>query len=613
MDIELGLHDYWRILQKRKWIILFVFLTTFLSTVFYTQFQIPIYRSQALVKFEPPGTRLPGSELQNWDQWAAMQTQMKVLMSRDMIERVAQKLGADYGSVAGTYSVERVEQSNLMTISATSADPVRTADTANAVTAAYIEWDLGERSQQARKTLQDIVSRRQDVEQTLRNLEDEKRSFLEKHQLTGLSASMTGLVVDLEGRRKELLKRYTAEHPEVVKLDQRLEAARARLAQLPGQETELERLVRDVKVHEEMYITLSRQMEESKIALASAVSFVSVVSKAVVPDSPFFPNKQLNYMMGAVLGLFLAVLLAFLIENLDISISTIEEIEKILGVPVLCVIPHFGVESRWTALRTKLLRRQRYPMDTFRSMLVFHQRPKSPIIEVYHSLRANIQSQFPNKDHLVLTFTSTGVAEGKTLTAVNFAMAAAHAGHRTLLIGADIRRPVLHRIFGLPKQPGLTEVLSGKMRWEDVIRETVDFLMGEIDLDKLLAFSGIDNLKLMTGWMNSTADVVNLFSSAELPKLIAELRAQFDIVVFDCPPVLLFVDSLLIGPHTDGVVMIYKSGKMARRALKRAKDQVVAAKANIAGVVLNDMHATDMEPRYGYYYDYGHYAKKDDA
>jgi Mrp family chromosome partitioning ATPase len=97
-----------------------------------------------------------------------------------------------------------------------------------------------------------------------------------------------------------------------------------------------------------------------------------------------------------------------------------------------------------------------------------------------------------------------------------------------------------------------------------------------------------------------------------LPKLINELRPQFDIIVFDCPPVLLFVDALLVGARTDGVVMIYKAGKIARRALKRAKDQIVAAKGNIIGVVLNDMRSTDMEPRYGYYYDYEHYAKAND-
>jgi len=254
------------------------------------------------------------------------------------------------------------------------------------------------------------------------------------------------------------------------------------------------------------------------------------------------------------------------------------------------------------------LRKDRHSEDKFRSFLAFRQSEHSPLIEGYHGLRVNIQSQLAKPGGMVLTFTSTGVAEGKTLTAVNFALAAAHSGLKTLLIGADIRRPVIHKIFGLPKENGLIEALTGKAPWQEVVHNTVDILMGEKDLEKLTSYPGIDNFKIMTGWTHNTAEVVNIFSSQALPALIAQLRSSFDIVVFDCPPVLLFVDAILIGQHTDGVVLVYKSGKMARRALKRARDQVVFSKGRILGVVLNDARATDMEPGYGYY-DYGHYSK----
>ena len=137
--------------------------------------------------------------------------------------------------------------------------------------------------------------------------------------------------------------------------------------------------------------------------------------------------------------------------------------------------------------------------------------------------------------------------------------------------------------------------------------------MGEIDLDKLLSFSGIDNFKLMTSGTSSAADIVNVFSSAALPEFIKAVRPRFDLIVFDCPPALLFVDALLIGAHTDGVVLIYQSGKMARQALRRVKDQMQSAKVNILGVVLNDMRTSEMGPGYAYYYGYGHYAKKEEA
>jgi capsular exopolysaccharide synthesis family protein len=276
------------------------------------------------------------------------------------------------------------------------------------------------------------------------------------------------------------------------------------------------------------------------------------------------------------------------------------------------MIPHFGDETRWAEIRSSLLRKQRYPLDIFRSQLVIQCRPHSPTIEVYHSLRANIQNKLPGKQSLAMVVTSAGVAEGKSLTSLNFCLASAQAGLRTLFVETDVRQPVTHKVFGLAKSPGLIEVLSGKLAWNEVIHETSDFLMGGYDSDRLIAFAGIDNFKLMTGWAASGSDVVQILSSPAVPKMIAELRSHFDIILFDCPPALLFVDALLVGARVDGVVMVYKSGKMARRALKRAKDQVASAHCNILGVVLNDMRSSDMAPRYGYYYDYAHYAQSDE-
>ncbi|MBI3288152.1 MAG: polysaccharide biosynthesis tyrosine autokinase, partial [Elusimicrobia bacterium] len=416
-------------------------------------------------------------------------------------------------------------------------------------------------------------------------------------------------LLDLESRRKEMLRKFTEEHPDVKKLDERIELTRQRLSAMPAEQDELVRLNREIKVREETYIMLARQIEETRLALASTVSFVTILSKGIPPTSPFSPNKELNYLAGTIMGIFLGILTAFIIENLDISITTIEDIEKVLEAPVLGVIPHFGSDSSWQDLLISYFKKERHPEDIFRSFLIFRHGPKSPVIEVYHSLRVNIQAQLSKPQNMVLTFTSTGVAEGKTLTSVNFCMAAAHSGMKTLLIAADVRRPSVHRIFGLPKEPGLIEAITGRVHWRDTIRGTVDYLMGEKDLDKVSGFPGIDNLKMMTGWTASTSEVVNLLSSTRLPRMIAEMRAEYDVVVFDCPPVLLFVDAMLIGQHTDGVVLIYKSGKMARRALKRAKDQVVLSHGKILGIALNDAHSTSMEPGYGNYSDYGHYTK----
>ncbi|MFA6318296.1 MAG: polysaccharide biosynthesis tyrosine autokinase, partial [Elusimicrobiota bacterium] len=487
------------------------------------------------------------------------------------------------------------------------------ADIVNAVMELYAELDLETRSQASRKSLEDIVSRRQEIEASRNELEEKKRDYLESNPGTGMSSSVSSALYELENRRREMLKRFTVEHPEVVALDQRIELARSRLSRLPGADLELERLSRDLKVNEELYITLSKQMEETRVALSAIPVFVSIVARAPVPAAPFYPNVKANNLLGCLLGLLLGLVIVFLMESLDISISTIEDIERLVGIPVLAVIPHLGTERKWDAFKAKLLRRERYPIDAFRSLLLFHQSTKSPTIEAYHSLRSAIHAQKPDQERWVLAFTSTGVAEGKTLTATNFCLAAVHAGMKVLLIGSDIRRPVMHRVFGLPKQPGLMEVLTGAADWRDVERGTVDFLMGEIDLDRILGFSGIDNFKVMTAWTASSADIVNVFSSPLLPKFIQEVRPHFDLVVFDLPPVLLFVDAILIGAQCDGTVLVYQSGKMARQALRRAKEQLSASNVKILGVALNDMQSSEMGPAYSYYYGYSHYARQEET
>ncbi|MBI5209995.1 MAG: polysaccharide biosynthesis tyrosine autokinase [Elusimicrobia bacterium] len=607
MDIDPSLHDYWRIISRRKWVVIVIAALTAIGSFVWTQMKTPLYRTQGMVKYEPPNGRVLGVETAGWDQFSALKTQVRVLGSSDLAERVAKRTGKNAG-----FGAEQVPESNLIAVMATSPDPVEAADVANATMEIYAENELESRSQSSRKSLEDIVSRRQEIESSLNDLEEKKREYMEAHPGLGTGPALSGSLLDLETRRKEMLKKFTPEHPEVIALEQRIETTRAKLSQMPGTDLELERLNRDIKVNEELYITLSKQMEETRVALSAIPVFVTIVSRAAVPQAPFYPNKRTNNILGCIFGVLLGLVAVLVMESLDISISTIEDIERVVGVPVLGVIPHLGTDKRWQAFKAKLMRKERYPIDAFRSLLLFHQSAKSPTIEAYHSLRSALQSQQPDRDRWVLSFTSTGVAEGKTLSSVNFCLAAVHAGLKVLLIGSDIRRPVMHRVFGLPKQPGLMEVLTGAEDWRDVLRGTVDFLMGEIELDRLLGFSGIDNFKVMTSWAASSADVVNIFSSDALPRFIEEVRPHFDLIVFDCPPVLLFVDAILVGAHCDGTVLVYQSGKMARQALRRAKDQLVASNVKILGVALNDMRSSEMGPAYSYYYGYAHYAKREE-
>ncbi|HAN04206.1 MAG TPA: hypothetical protein DCW72_06890 [Elusimicrobia bacterium] len=618
MESELTLYDYWRIINRRKWVALLVFAVTIFSTMFYTRLQPTVYRSQSLIKIKPPASyaKMPGADLMDYDPWSAVATELKVITSSEISERAAAKLGLPSGAasineVSRSYKVERLQESNLIALYAFSSDPERAANIATAVIDAYKEFDLEQKSLQARKTLQDISSRKDEVEENLRSLERQKQNFVERNPRTGLGSALANQLADLEIRKRQMLEKYTPNHPDVLSLDQRIDVVQSKLEEIPAQEVQLARISRELRMQEDLYTTLNKQYEEAKLGVSSIVSFVSVVNKPVPDQAPVSPNRALNMMAGSVLGVFLAVVLVFLLENLDVSISTIEDIENFIKLPVLGIIPNILSEKHLDNWLTQVFKKERYTVDAFRSVLVVNRRYATGIIESYHTLRTNIMSQLNTKESVSLVFSSAGAAEGKTLTAVNFALASAHSGMRTLLIDADLRRPAINQIFGTRKEPGLSDVLTGRSEWRDVVLESADFIMGGLDYDQLMRFPGIENLKILNCGTQPD-NVIDILDSANWRELMPDLKSEFDLIIFDAPPVLLFADSLMLAKHaSDGVVLVYKAGKIARGALKRAKEQIGGANARMVGVVLNGVRASEMGPQYGnYYYDYKNYVSR---
>ena len=618
MESELTLYDYWRIINRRKWVALLVFAVTIFSTMFYTRLQPTVYRSQSLIKIKPPASyaKMPGADLMDYDPWSAVATELKVITSSEISERAAAKLGLPSGAasineVSRSYKVERLQESNLIALYAFSSDPERAANIATAVIDAYKEFDLEQKSLQARKTLQDISSRKDEVEENLRSLERQKQNFVERNPRTGLGSALANQLADLEIRKRQMLEKYTPNHPDVLSLDQRIDVVQSKLEEIPAQEVQLARISRELRMQEDLYTTLNKQYEEAKLGVSSIVSFVSVVNKPVPDQAPVSPNRALNMMAGSVLGVFLAVVLVFLLENLDVSISTIEDIENFIKLPVLGIIPNILSEKHLDNWLTQVFKKERYTVDAFRSVLVVNRRYATGIIESYRTLRTNIMSQLNTKESVSLVFSSAGAAEGKTLTAVNFALASAHSGMRTLLIDADLRRPAINQIFGTRKEPGLSDVLTGRSEWRDVVLESADFIMGGLDYDQLMRFPGIENLKILNCGTQPD-NVIDILDSANWRELMPDLKSEFDLIIFDAPPVLLFADSLMLAKHaSDGVVLVYKAGKIARGALKRAKEQIGGANARMVGVVLNGVRASEMGPQYGnYYYDYKNYVSR---
>jgi len=187
----------------------------------------------------------------------------------------------------------------------------------------------------------------------------------------------------------------------------------------------------------------------------------------------------------------------------------------------------------------------------------------------------------------------------------------AQAGQKVMIIGSDFRKPMIYRLFGLKRSPGLSEVLIGKASWKKVVNTATDILLGGLEYEKILKTPGIENLHIITCG-ERTPNPAELLSFAEMDDFIQELKQEFDVILFDSSPTLPVTDSAILGAKADGVILVYQAGKTARQALFRSKIQLENVDVKVIGVVINNLKAKyieDVTPYQKYRY-YGYYGEK---
>jgi capsular exopolysaccharide synthesis family protein len=283
--------------------------------------------------------------------------------------------------------------------------------------------------------------------------------------------------------------------------------------------------------------------------------------KAASADDPVRPRPLLNMVLSLIVGIGAGIGLAYFVEYLDTSVKTIEDIESLMKVSVLGVIP------------------QKVKPFVDPSAEAAHK-------EAYRVLRTNIRLSKKLASGKALCVTSGSVGEGKSLTVFNLAYCFAEMGDRTLVIDSDLHRPRQHRILGIGNRPGLANYLVGETPLDDVIRDT-----------KVPNLHMIPSGKLQSG-------VHGLLASEKMQALVALLKERYDIVLLDSPPIIGVSDASLLVRYVDGVLLVIQHRKYPRAVSSRAKDMVVNVGANLLGVVLNNINVSK---DYTYYYYQQHY------
>ena len=554
------------------------------------------------------------------------------------------------------------KKTNIINVSYSNSDPVLARDIVNTLVQVYLEQSLSEKTEEASRTVtfieEQLKGTRNELEESEKNLQRyksttgvvkldteseeliKKLSDLEKERaavvlqrkqaefaLAALQeadrngqiyapvgfkddpqiSAMANRLTELEVQKGALTSGNTENHPQVkalqrqidelqrniestyetarlnlgrqeVSIEQQLKQYEDKLRTLPATERDLAGLMRYSKVNADIFTFLLQKHEEARIAKASAVSNIKVVDPAITPDDPLKPQKKKNLLLGLLLGLMAGVGAVFFIEYLDDTIKGSEEAQRVIGAPVLAVIPFMTLdEGKSSELQTSM---------------ITHLRPKSAIAEAFRALRTSLHFSALNREKKVLLTTSTFPGEGKSTISANLAITLAQTGARVLLIDGDMRLPSLHSKFGHSKLPGLSEVLAGDVPVASIYHDT-----------------GIPHLSLITAG-TTPPNPSELLGSEKMADLLTILRAEYDHIIIDAPPVLAVTDAPLLTNRCDLVIVVLETERVPVKAAQRMVEMLTNVSAPVGGIVINDKSGTNME-RYGYY---GHdYFAEDEA
>ena len=383
-----------------------------------------------------------------------------------------------------------------------------------------------------------------------------------KGQLATINSQIDQVV---KGIMDALQAQLVVDRATLVMIQKLLEKAKSDEAVAIGEYRPYMREKKDLDTWLRMREAMMMQLTQENInAAISKQASVEIIDAAEPGMRPVRPRKGLNIALGAIAGLLLGVGLAFFIEYLDTSVKTIDDVEQALGAPVLGVIPQNV---------TSLLK----------------EGPESPHAEAYRVLRTNLLFSRKDANLRTVTVVSGGAGEGKSTTLFNLATIFAQQGSRVLIVDSDLRRPSLHKLFGVANSLGLTNYLLKQNRLEEVIQTTsvptLDFLpSGKLPSSSL-------------GILNSSA----------MRAFIDEAKSRYDFVFFDSPPIMGVSDASVLASEVDLAILVVQYRKYPQQMTLRAKQMVEKVGGRLMGVVLNNINISQDSYYYyysGYYYDY---------
>jgi len=521
------LRQYAAIIWKWLWLIALATVLAGASAYITSKNMLPVYEASATLLINQARTPTRGSDYTDiLTSERLARTYARLLEEWPVIEHTAQRLGyADpeaLDKLGVDITVQPVRDTQLIELKVESFDPGVAARVANTLPAVFIEQNQTLQRERFASTRQDITTQMDLVESEINATQEAINRLESKSELT------------------------------------------------PNEQAELSQLRIKLQQYQTTYQALLGSLEQLRLTEVQTTDNVVIASPARPPEHPVRPRTLLNTLLAAIVGAMIALGVAFLIEYLDDTIKTPDDVRETLGLATLGAITRITSEKHSDKLIT-----------AFES--------KSPVAEAYRVLRTNIQFSSVDKPLRALLITSPNPTEGKSTTAANLAVVMAQAGHRVIVVDTDLRRPIMHRLFRLPNNVGLTTAL----------------LPNPPQVDGLLQATAVENLAVLTSGQ-LPPNPSELLGSERMRQLIEHLKSQADMIIFDSPPALAVADAAVLGSQVDGVVLVVDSGSTRRDLALRAVETLQKVGANLLGVALNRL--TPRSGGYYYYYYYYYYS-----
>ncbi|WP_256354153.1 polysaccharide biosynthesis tyrosine autokinase [Variovorax sp. dw_308] len=492
---------------------------------------------------------------------------------------------------------EQGKQSGVIRATLEGKDPRGVARVLNEIGTLYVRQNTERKAAEAEKSLSFLDTFLPQLRHQMEESETKFNQFRNRNSTFDLDAEGKALLeatvqlrvnlLTLQQKRKELLALYTPEHFSIRTVDAQISAINAKLDEanrtvktLPNIEQELLSLTRDVKVNGDLYVNLLNSAQQLRLVKEGKVGNVRIVDVAAVTKKPVKPQRSLVVALAAVLGLLGGLALAFLRNSLRPGIKDPADIEQHSGLHVFASVPHSEAQVRLAEDA-----RNKVPGSHVLAVVA----PQEPAVESLRSLRTALQFAMLDAANNVILITGPTPGLGKSFTSVNLAAVLGAVSKKVLLIDADLRKGHLSQYFGLGRENGLSEVVSGGVKLEDALHRAVA--------------PGVDFLS--TGIL--PPNPAELLMSPATAELVRRAEQQYDMVIIDTPPVLAASDTAILASLAGAVFLVARAEITTLGELNESNKRLIDIGVKTKGVIFNDLNTSKRRYGYGVGYKYSGY------